>query len=139
MRQASRNHQPGNPAESGDLASYLRSVRGSRTVREVAQEAGITAWSVWSKLENGQQLPSLRTLIRLSNYTGLSITELSKKAGVTLEPSANRRARAARIEAMEKEVPETSVLVSLLPELTAEEVDMLLTLASRLIAERKGP
>jgi transcriptional regulator with XRE-family HTH domain len=138
MRMASQGHQRGKPAESGNLASLLRSVRGDRTVREVAKAAGIPA-SVWSKTENDQQLPSLTTLIRLSNYTKLSLTELSEKAGVPLEASANRRARAARIAAMEKEVPETGILVSILPEMTAEEIGALLTLASRLIAERRQP
>lgn len=126
MRMASKTHG------SSAFATYLKTIRGKRTLEEMAEQSGMT-YSGWSKLERGQRIPSLTTLFRLHRLTGKSILELAEMSGVPLEASANRQDRADRIAAMEQAIPEMSALVSLLPRLRADQIDMLLTIASKMI------
>lgn len=127
MRMATKGDHP-----QETLGAYLRAVRGQQTFEEVAEKAGLVS-SAWWKLEKGKRIPSLTTLFRLHRYTGRPIEELARISGVPLEESKDRRDRAARIAAMEEAIPEMHVLVGLLPRLTPKQIDMLLTIASKMI------
>ena len=124
------------PAET--LASFLRRWRGRRGISEIARDAGMSQPSIWSKLEKGQA-PSLETLILLSQHTGRDVDELAVMAGLIVRRSVNDRDRFDRIAAMEQAVPQTRVVVDLLPELTPGEIDTLLTIAEGMIRGRRAP
>jgi transcriptional regulator with XRE-family HTH domain len=120
------------------LASFLRTWRGERPIAEVVRESGLSAYSVWYRLEAGQA-PSLETLIRLADYTGRPIEELAAKAGMPVRKSMSDRDRAVRVAAMERAIPRMAVLVDLLAELTPAEVDTLLTVAEAMLHRRRAP
>lgn len=54
-----------------DLATHLRSKRGKRGLREVAEEVGGVSASTLSRIEQGK-LPDLDTFIRICRWLGVS-------------------------------------------------------------------
>lgn len=57
------------------LRTQLLSARGSKKLREVSEDTGISV-SYLSDIERGRTLPSLKTLITLCDYYGIVIGDL---------------------------------------------------------------
>ena len=64
------------------IGSLLISLRGAKTLREVASGTGI-ANSYVSNIEKGHKKPGLKTLDRLANYYKVPLQELLQTAGLT--------------------------------------------------------
>lgn len=63
------------------IGELLRNLRGSRTLREVEQGAGIPN-SYLSNVELGGKRPGLKTLSKLADYYGVPLEELLEVAGL---------------------------------------------------------
>lgn len=102
------------------------------TVQEAAEKIGVSK-STWSELENGKRHPGADTLIALEALLGMDASKLLEMAGGPSRRSVDAADRARRWTLVEKRHPRASILVDLLPEMTDDQVDMLLNLAERSI------
>ena len=84
------------PADGRGLlsAELLRSLRGSRTLREVERGAGIPN-SYLSNVESGTKRPGLKTLSKLADYFGVPLDELLEVAGLPHRKSPEENAMSA--------------------------------------------
>ena len=57
------------------IAEKLRAARGSKTVREVAKDCGIS-FSALSMYETGQRIPKDEIKVKLANYYNTSVEAL---------------------------------------------------------------
>ena len=70
------------------------------TQKQAAQAAGI-ATDMISRLENGRyQSPGLRTLLRIAEGLGASVSELLPEAGIESQPSSVELSQRARLIAL---------------------------------------
>ena len=76
------------------IGELLRDLRGSRTLREVEQGAGIPN-SYLSNVESGGKRPGLKTLSRLANYYDVPLDELLEVAGLPNGKDADSNAVSA--------------------------------------------
>ena len=85
-----------------ELGKRIRSAREYRgmTQKQAAQAAGI-ATDMISRLENGRyQSPGLRTLLRIAEGLGASVSELLPEAGIESQPSSVELSQRAKLIAL---------------------------------------
>lgn len=56
------------------LGEQIKAIRGDRTVKEVAEQIGVTPQTL-SRLENGTRKPSYSLLLRLVRELGVRVSE----------------------------------------------------------------
>ena len=56
------------------LGEQIKAIRGDRTVKEVAEQIGVTPQTL-SRLENGTRKPSYALLLRLVRTLGVRVSE----------------------------------------------------------------
>lgn len=78
------------------LSKTLRSLRGTRSQREVAEAAGMPA-STWSKIEHGRQLPRDETFARIAGALGYTVPVLERIVSERLLEELESERRATRI------------------------------------------
>lgn len=126
---------------STELGRFMRQWRMDQqpplTIEAAAGVVGI-AKSTWSKLERGQRFVSLETLIALSERTTKTVDELTAMLGERVIPSKTNEERARRAAALAEKVPAAAALLGLLPELTPQEVDTLLSVGESFVRQRKA-
>jgi transcriptional regulator with XRE-family HTH domain len=86
----------------GELGKRVRLAREHRgmTQKEAAQAAGI-ATDMISRLENGRyQSPGLRTLLRIADGLGTSVSELLPDSGAEAQVSSAELSQRARLIAL---------------------------------------
>lgn len=120
-----------------DLGLFMRQWRVDEnlTVEEAADKAGFGK-SVWTKIENGQKRVSLETLFAISILTGRTLDDLAVKLGWSIRRSHSSTERAHRIAALVEVEPQAAALVDLLPDLSPDQIDTMLTMGESL--RRKG-
>ena len=64
-----------------DIGSYLRDLRGSRSLRQIQESTGI-AYSYLSNIERGSKRPGEKILSRLADYHNVPLGELFAIAGI---------------------------------------------------------
>lgn len=73
-----------NAVDLNRLSAYLRTKRGNRGLREVADEIGGVSASTLSRIEQGN-IPDLETYLRICKWLGVSADEFSKAAAPSAE------------------------------------------------------
>lgn len=76
------------------LAALIKTKRGTRGLREIAQEIGDVSPSTLSRIENGK-VPDMDTFLRICDWLQVSSEEFIKE---TQEPQENQIATIDRIE-----------------------------------------
>jgi transcriptional regulator with XRE-family HTH domain len=76
------------------LAALIKTKRGNRGLREIAQEIGDVSPSTLSRIENGK-VPDMDTFLRICDWLHVSSEELIKE---TQEPQENEISTMDRIE-----------------------------------------
>lgn len=114
---------------STELGRFMRRWRGKEglTIQEAAERIGVVK-STWSMLERGVRQPETETLLALERATGTPMDELARMAGFSVRSSATAAERARRVAALAEGDPRLAILVDLLPELSPEQVDTLVSL-----------
>lgn len=120
-----------------DLGIFMRQWRTDEnlTVEEAAAKAGFGK-SIWTKIENGQKRVALETLFAISKLTGRTMDDLAIKLGYSIRRSRSSEDRAHRVAALVEVEPKAAALVDLLPDLTPDQIDTMLTMGESL--RRKG-
>jgi transcriptional regulator with XRE-family HTH domain len=65
--------------EVEDMAAAIRKLRGSRTMKEVARQAGISSTS-WSTYEHAKRQPRLPMIRKISHGLGCTVADLQELA-----------------------------------------------------------
>lgn len=122
-----------------ELGRFMRRWREDNelTVEAAAEQVGIVK-STWSKLENGKQRPEAETLLLLERVTKMSFEELARMSGFQPRRSESREHRAQRVAAFAESMPSAGVLVDLLPNLSADQIDTLVTIAEDMRRRNEG-
>lgn len=66
------------------LGYIVRSTRGERSLRDAAKEAGVSP-ATMMRIEHGRE-PDIRTLVRLSQWTGYKATYFIARHGMVKGP-----------------------------------------------------
>jgi transcriptional regulator with XRE-family HTH domain len=116
-----------------DLGRFLRQWREDEnlTVEEAASRAGFGK-SIWTKIENGQKRVALETLFAISNLTGRTMEDLVIRLGWIIRRSRSSEDRAQRMAALVEVEPKAAALLDLLPDLTPDQIDTMLTVGESL-------
>ena len=109
------------------LAALIKTKRGSRGLREIAQEIGEISPSTLSRIENGK-VPDMDTFLRICDWLQVSSEEFIKE---TQESQENQIATIDRIEGYLRADRE------LAPE-TAEALANLMKIAYKAATEKKS-
>ena len=71
-----------------EIGSYLRDLRGSRSLRQIQESTGVT-YSYLSNIERGSKRPGEKVLSRLADYHNVPLGELLEIAGIGKGPDAD--------------------------------------------------
>lgn len=106
------------------------------TVEAAAQEIGVVK-STWSQLERGIRTPETETLLLMERRMGVTMDELARMAGIIVRVSQTVAERSRRVAALAEADPRMEALIGLLPELSPEQVDTLVSLAETMQAKNQ--
>lgn len=131
----SKKHIPPSPA----LGTFMRRWRDAEnlTQEEAGRRIGLTK-GAWSKLERGLTSISIETLMALSQETGISSDELAVMANYPVRHSASVEDRSRRVAELAEAMPAIGAMIDLLAELSADDVDTLVSLGESLVQKRRS-
>lgn len=127
------------PTLENRLGQFMRQWRTSEglTVEAAADRIGVVK-STWSQLERGTRDASLETLLLLAHHTGAAIDDLARMQNQAVRASRSNEERSRRVAALADAIPAVAGLLALLPDLSAVELDTLLSVAEGFGRRRKG-
>ena len=122
-----------------ELGSFMARWRAQEglTVEEAAGRLGV-AKSTWSNLERNQRTASFETLVALAELTGRTVEDLARMAGLSVTRSRSAEDQARRVADLVDRLPHLGPLIDLLPDLTAAEVDTLLSVGESRVRQRRA-
>ena len=120
-----------------ELGRFMRRWRKDQewTIDRAAQEIGVVK-STWSQLERGLRTPETETLLLMERKMGVTMDELARMAGIIVRVSQTVAERSRRVAALAEGDPRMGVLIDLLPELSPEQIDTLVSLVETMKAQK---
>lgn len=120
-----------------ELGRFMRRWRKDQewTVDRAAQEIGVVK-STWSQLERGLRTPETETLLLMERKMGVPMDELARMAGIIVRVSQTVAERSRRVAALAEGDPRMGVLIDLLPELSPEQIDTLVSIVETMKAQK---